>query len=457
MADFDWANAAKPPAPAFDWSKAAEAPHVTVHGEANPAPEWATEQDLPDQGQSQGHAAVNGLAGGASLNWADEAAGKAYEFGNYLRNLVNGLGVGEAEGRRSEDKRFGRDSARADMRASEKAWPKTTLATNVAGDAATQAIMAAGTGGASLTPAGLAITSGIGGLGASEADLDSGKPREFLKAGIDTGSSALVGGLTGKLGEKLIPSATGFVQRKLGQATGDAAAEVAQKAGKVFNSARGTVGGDTAAVLKAVETAEKIVSDPLSTPDVIAKAKAFLSHPNTTSVILNAYDSAMEQAGRRGGALTTSRSALEEATKALAPKELTAATEKRLSGGVGRVASRWPHLVNKVLPVVTGAVGGATGHGVTGTALGLGAGLVMGHGGTVLKNMTKDPAIRKLFWSATESALRNGGEALGKYGPYLAREYARDPEHARAIDEALMSELPEYAAKKLQWIQGSSP
>jgi len=430
---------------------------VPVATESNPTPVAAKPAPIGGAPTQTG-AGFRAFVGGSLQNFADEAAGKTYEAGSYLRNLINGLGTDEAESRRTDDYRHGRDTTRQVQAQDREAFPKTVIGTGMLGDATSQAVMAAGTLGASLTPGGMAITGGLSGLGASEADLTRG---EYGRAALDTGTGASFGYGLGKAGDIVTPSAKGFIRRRIGRATGDAAAEVERKASQALGGGISKVGAETSAARNALEVAREILSSPHATPKQLATAKAIMDSPESVALLRGVYDNTLERLPSRLGGIETARTALDPLRGAASPAGITAATEERLSGAGRRIASRWPHAVNKLLPIATTAIGASVGDGPEGAALGaglgLGASLVMGRGGTVAANLMRDPAIRRAAWKATETALKAGGAVLGKFGPFLAREYQRNPAYARAIDEALMSEEPEYAARKLELFQGSSP
>src|SRR3954471_9997283 len=61
---------------------------IPVHGESDPAAP-SSGPSVQSTGPTQGHAALNGFVGGATKRFADEMAGKSYELGNYLRNLIH--------------------------------------------------------------------------------------------------------------------------------------------------------------------------------------------------------------------------------------------------------------------------------------------------------------------------------------------------------------------------------
>ncbi len=421
-----------------------------IRGESNPAPEWATEQEKPDQGPTQGHAVVNGFVGGATKRFADEMAGKTYELGNYLRNLIHGVDSKDAEARAPEDYRFGRASAREDMAKSEKAWPKTTFGAGMAGDLATDAV-AASAGVPVFTPAGMAISGGLSGLGGSEADLTTGDPTNYLKAAGSTALGAGLGYGVGKVGQGVGRLAAG-AGRKLGRAVGDSMNAEKAAAEELFESGRGLRDQRIQAAYRNLEHHKEILSNPGAPAELKARAAAFIASEEGQALQRRVWDSALEQGPRKAGDITAAETALQPLREGMTPEAITAASEERLSHPLQPVGKFALNYGNRAIHTGIGATIGGPGGAVIGAA----TGAVMGHPGTALKNLTNNPALRKLVWGATEKALQAGGAALGKFGPYLAREYAANPEHARAIDEALTSELPEYAAKKLELLQGRS-
>ncbi len=239
-------------------------------------------------------------------------------------------------------------------------------------------------------------------------------------------------------------------------AEADDLAHQANVAGKTLNSTRSSYGGTTAAAIKSVETARKALDDPFSTPEIIQAAKETLADPRIRETIRSAYRSALEQAPEKLAAKDAAESAYGAAKEAATPEALAEASRASLADPTKKLRSKIPYFTNKLLPWAAAGLGSAVGFPKTGLVLG-GFATLSGHGGTVVHNLMKDPATRRAAWSAVEYAITNTPEALGKFGPFIAREYARDPEHARAVDEALTAEDPDYAARKLQLLQGGSP
>lgn len=447
-------NQAKPVAkPAEDldalWHTAKPVP---VRGESNPGPagEWATEQETEARGPTQGHAAINGFVGGATKRFADEMAGKTYEIGNYLRNLVHGVPKDEAVARKDEDYTFGRGSAREDMEKSEKAWPKTSMASGMAGDLATD-VVAASAGVPVFTPAGMALSGGLSGLGASEAELTTGDPREFGKAAVSAGGGAALGYGLGKGGEVLGGLAQG-AGRKLGRAVGDAMNATKAAREEALASGVGVGRQATGEGHRIIELAARAATDPRATPEIKALAENLLDSEQGRALLNQVYRNSLERAPEQLSKIHSAKEALGPLREALAPEALTAATDEALSHPIQPIVNFAKNYGSRVIPpAVGGVVGGPLG--VVGGGV---AGAVMGNPGTAAKGVVGNPAVRRAWWGMLQGILKGGGAALGKMGPYLAKEYQANPENARALDEALTAENPEYAARRLKLLQGEN-
>ncbi len=439
-------------------------PPVRVMPRAAKAPAWATEQDAPEHEDnthfSAAESALNGAGQAVTLDHADELSGlmSAHEeLGARMRRF---LGL-EKEKARTEDESEptlseayaqGRDMYRAQDAQAKKDNPWAYRGGAVTGDVLAQTALAGLTGGASLTPAGQGAIGAVSGEGSSE------KPLASLETAKQAGIGGGVGFIAGKAGEYggelLKDSRVGkYLAGKVGAAEGDAALEVARKRAKDLAAGVGKLGAETSAGRNALSVAEEVLTSSHSTPEQIALAKQILASPEAGNLARGVFDSALERLPSRLGGIQRASSAIPELAAAASPAGVVAGTEERLAGPVGRVLAKYPHFINKLLPVAAGLGGAAIGH------PGMGAGLATilaftGHGGTVIKKLINDPSIRRASWKAVEYAITNSPEALGKFGPFLAREYARDPEHARAVDEALTAEDPEYAARKLSLLQG---
>jgi len=136
----------------------------------------------PEQGPSQGEAALRGVGQGATARFADELVGgaRALAAGGDIRGLP-------------ERYRKERDAERARNKAAEEAHPKTYLAGELGGAVATSFIPGMGIARGATLAAGAAragAQGAVAGLGGSEADLTKG---EVGQAAED----ALTGGAVG--------------------------------------------------------------------------------------------------------------------------------------------------------------------------------------------------------------------------------------------------------------------
>lgn len=174
--------------PAEDWGDAKHSvptpPPPSGHHFSFDAEGNAVDTEKPGVLRTLAHQFSNGSMG----QWFDEAAGKAYELGNAARNVVNGVPLEEADARRDEDYRFGRDTAREDSLKERAARPGLSAGASLGGTLA-QLYLTRG--------AGAGVLGGVNSLGASDADLTKGDPKAYAKA---AGSTLLGAGLGTALG-----------------------------------------------------------------------------------------------------------------------------------------------------------------------------------------------------------------------------------------------------------------
>lgn len=152
--------------------------------------EAAVAPPTPAKPPSEIESAARGGLQGATLNYSDEGAGVL----DALLAAAKKGGVGDIP----EDYRAGRDESRAANAAAEAANPKSYLAGEFGGGAATMLVPGAG----EITAAKLAALGAMQGMGASEGDLTKG---EVGQAALDTGKGAAVGLAVGKVGEAVAP------------------------------------------------------------------------------------------------------------------------------------------------------------------------------------------------------------------------------------------------------------
>jgi hypothetical protein len=176
---------------------------VRALGLNEPAPSEAPPEEEPMEAppaEEPGLVASMGRAfsKGATGRWSDE-------LGAYLESKfpVLGLTPGEwLEGKQAKPGSY--DEKLRDIRglikSSEEAWPIPTAASEFVGDLGLQGALAAGTGGASVTPMGQGALGAVSALGASEANLHGGGgPKDYKRAALE----ALAGGALSAAGTKV--------------------------------------------------------------------------------------------------------------------------------------------------------------------------------------------------------------------------------------------------------------
>lgn len=430
---------------------------------------------------SKAEALMLGEGQGLTLGYGDELQG-ALDSGRELVGRIPGLDavrppqtaiqkdldaeVGKVPvGRALLDAyRNGRDQTRGFDEAAEKAEPGTYLGGDLLGSFAIPmppgAQAAAGAsklerlGKAAVRVGKSALAGGVAALGGSDADLTKGEVEQAAK---DTGVGVGVGGLAGALAEGASALKGVFGAKKdkaiadaLAKATAKKEAEVASSLGKYRS------GVQSASRDLEVLTREAEAMPPGKVKDEI---DAFLK--SKTALQLR------EQVA--GNKLGTAPDRLDEMSKLLQEYKALAAgkdaaiaqeTEKALSGStaarkVGRflynyAARMGPALVGFGVGASHGGVAGALG----GTALGGVLGMVGGHPGTALKNLSKDPAVRRITFGALEHVLGTAPEALGKYTGLLTYAARHGKEALLELHDQLLGTDPDYVR---QFLGGEPP
>lgn len=312
----------------------------------------------------------------------------------------------------------------------------------------------------------LAGVGGLTGLGESGADLTKG---EYGQAAMDTGIGTALGGLggaafagIGKLASKAKPLFGEGLAKYFGgvvdRATESVAAKKAKEAAQALRAGAGKLGGETSAGRNALATVEEILTSPNATPLQVQRAIAERTGPGAKALAQKVYDSTLDRFPDRLRAINAAEEALPQLVEANAPEAIAKAGEEHLAGWTGRIKAKWPHAINKLLPLVTGAIGGATGSGTTGAlvggGLGLGASLAMGQGGTVLKNIVRDPGLARAVGRAglalTDNALGAAVSAAGRYSAALAQAAAESPRALLAMHEALKATYSDYPTQDVE-------
>lgn len=339
---------------------------------------------------------------------------------------------------------------RASYKQAQREQPTAYLGGQVAGDMATQTILAAGTGGASLTPAAQAGIGAIHGLGNSEADLTQG---QFKGALADTSIGAGAGYVGGKVAQGIgagLGRVGDFAVRKVREATADAGERAAMNALRNVRQAISSLGGETSSAKRTLEVLQEILSSPTATAEQRAAAQALLNGAEGQALLRGVFDGTLARAPGQLGRVNAAGELLEQAQRNATPEALETAANELLSKPLEPWARFAKNYASRAIPPAIGAwVGrqidddGAAGT-IAGAGVGALAGAALGNPGLALRNALNNPAWRKLAWSAVESAIQAGGKGLGAYGPVLARQFALSPGSAQQMHEALLSEDENY-------------
>lgn len=168
--------------------------------DASTLPTYDETTSTEKQALSKLESTLRGAAQGASLGFADELTGG-------LEALTSDKSYQQA-----------RDESRANYKAAEEANPKTYMAGEFGGAAATALIPGLG----EVTIPKLAAQGAAYGLGSSNADLTSGKKEDLEQAAEDTAKGGVTGaalGLAGKAVSKLLPAVAKTAVSTLGPST----------------------------------------------------------------------------------------------------------------------------------------------------------------------------------------------------------------------------------------------
>lgn len=368
-----------------------------------------------------------------------------------------------------DDYREGRDAHR---RYDQRAFDDQTAAYMggaIGADIPIQALLATATGGASLTPQAQAAIGAVHGFGSSEADLTRPSVGNVANA---VGSSALGAGMgygVTRVAQGLGSAWQNSGARKaisgyLDKAISDALDLVQKKADKALRSGVSAVGGETSSAKRTLEVLEEILTNPGATPEEKVAAKALLESPEGVALLRGVYENTLERAPSQLGRIEAARAALPALRDAASPEAVASGAQELLAKPMDPVKRFAINYSSRVIPPLVGSYvgnelgdGGLTGT-LIGTGVGAGVGAALGNPGTALKNLMKNPSVRRAWWSALQGAPDAAFASLGKYGPVLSRALQTGGLHdVIAIDEALSDEDDDYRNLKAKALGISAP
>lgn len=411
-----------------------------ARGEAQPvARQKATTEEIaeargapeaPANGPSTASAGLHGAVQGGTLGFADEFAGLV---GAALRkdpatsamigyptpeemgeeNIFSPTGYGKSF---ADDYRGERDAQRAEDEKNRAAHPIAYGLGEVAGTLAVPMPGAGNLKGAARATAYGTQGAGIGGLsalGRSEEDLTKGNPGALDRAERDMGVAAGVGGAAGVLGGKLADWIAGK------GAAAKASREFANNKTLegAFNSARGSLGGETSSAARTLELLEKAASDPSLPEDISRSAAAMLAGPDGAALKAQVVRSSLGRFPDQLGRIQSARDAMTEAAANWNPENVAKMTAADLSPGaaVKAIGSRLKTLGERSVPVALGTALGGPGGAVAGTLL---SG-TMGRPTTVVGNMMKAAPVVYNASRAAEPFTRAMSKEGAALAPYL--------------------------------------
>lgn len=406
--------------------------------------------------ESQSGAAMNGMAQGGTLGFADELQGAAGAFDEFAARLspFEARNVDQTRpsqsmwealrGRYRED----RDASRKDDKTSETAHPVIHGAAELAGGLAIPIPGGAAKGLGAKMARGALTAGALGtaiGAGKSEDESAGGVARDALVNGL---VAAPIGAAAGAAEHGLGKLAERF-KGKAGQIRAEDDARIAAAVEKERQSLQGTARSANQSASRDGEVLFR-QGDPRSLP-VQAKVNQFIDSPAAQeladSVALGKLQSAPDRIAEQKAAW-----AAHDAFAADAPNEVGKRIALRESKGIRSEAlPRIKTYLTRLVPPVAGsAIGAAVSDDkATGGMVGAAAGGViaasLGAPGTAFANMMKSPAFRIAFAEMRQGASNSLSRALGKFAPIVAAQTSE-----AGIESALkkIAEAdPETAAK----------
>lgn len=363
---------------------------------------------------------------GANPFW-DEMAGVAEATGGSLQRIFSGDIDPSLDGlkRNAEqtlaDYRTGRDESRAIDNAGAKAFPKSSLAANVAG-----ALLVPVPGSGAAKGAGFlararaaagagAKVGGLYGLGSSEADLTRG---DIGGASLDTLAGTAAGTVGGALGEGVASGGRWLVKALRKRAGRGIEEAIERQTTKELNLAEKNIASQQGSYRSAVQSASRDL-------EVMAREAAELPPgplKDQLTQMLNSPEGLAVREQVAGNKLTTAperiaemREKLAQLQSLIAGKEANVAlqTKNALQDPMRRhVLPRVWTLGHRMLPLggmwLGNKIGGDEGAAI-GALTGAAMSLTQGAPGRIVKNLIESPAVRKAAWEKVLTA--TGGKA----------------------------------------------
>lgn len=378
----------------------------------------AAPQSLADNVRGKAVSALAGVGQGLSFGLMDEyEAAKKAAMATGMEAISEGgrRGLGDVLRRGLQNYRTARTGERAAVEKARQDNPKTFLSSELG---AAIALPIPGAGLAKAGSAGLRLLknvgqgSGVGATyagGASEADLTKlidGAPGEgvaelkrFLTdigwGGSIGAGAGLVGGGIGHGLERLRGKAKAGIER----AVADQVAERAKDIAKDQASKRGAVGQKAADILQSRRVAKEAAEELAEIdPDFAELLRKKASDPAALARLRKAAGTYAQRLDRGLDDLTGLEADL---AASLARNAETEAAEKLAHPIRNEIAPRLRTMANRAVPI---AIGSAVG-GPAGVVAGSAAGAMMGRPGTILSNLVKAPAVRKLGYEALDATL----------------------------------------------------
>ncbi len=361
-----------------------------------------------------------------------------------------------------KDYRGGRDGTRAILSKAREDQPAPFIAGEIAGDGAMQAALALGTGGLSMTPAAQGGVGAASGFLGSEADGTRG---EYGDLAFDTG---LGGGLNYGIARGAKAAGPAIKNSRLAKYftgkvddAGKRAVEMGdEEAEALWNSAHGKYRGTVAdAYRQGVERPEALLPD--MPPALAKKWEELVASGKLQTLKEKLFKASLEAAPKSVDVMETALAAVPDKKKVAAE-----AADQILNNPWSREIK--PRVQRYLAPVLGTLAGDTIGSDLARGVVGAGAGYLIGGGREgssgeaavgalagagmrpalrAMYRMVNSPSVTKVWAGKLGGLLESFPEALGRFGPVLARE-GSSPGALMAMDAVLSERYPDYLEMK---------
>jgi hypothetical protein len=429
---------------------------------------WEDVPDAPspdaapkDHGTTIGEALLHHGTGGYFSDWSDELVGKLSRLDPRASRPGAAYRMPDGSTRFMETPdqtdQVRTESERQELQRTQEDHPVAAFLANVGGSMARDMALQ-GVGIPAMSFPGMVATGALSGAGAADENTPGGRlggaaiGGAVSAAGYGVGKyvAAPVVRKVAQVGLKgvgaLADPVRDFVEKRISGAVAQEAAEQAAKKDKLIRSAAGGLGGESAAAIKTLERLTEAAADENLPPQLRKAAADHLASPEMQALKERALGNYVEKAPEQMGRIQSAEQKLEEA-RAL---DVGKATEDALANpGKKHIFPRLWTLGHRIAPAALAAAGGLVGGpagAAVGGAVGAGYALIQGRPGVIIRNMLREPAVRKAFWEKTLALIPDASAAHQSLIPVLERAAEDGEKKFTATAFVLAQRSPEARA-----------